>query len=386
MIGHHGDCAHRFDLDAALALEERRPKADPFDQVMRRYRRRFLAANKGASAELLKILRQFYEGVRGELLDPKLLTMDDAAIQAALRGHVADLRRRVSAYLQRSMIHASELTLLREAELVGILTAGQPARIATAVTGAIPASLVAPLVVDAISESTLGVGVRLSDKVWALADHASDQVTRVVRAGILQGRDAIKISEDLRDVIVPGSKGPLWHHGNAPARLKKRISSLGRSIPGRRNSISYNHLRLARTEMFRSQRLAHIARLQTLESMLPFSAVKGMRWNLSNSHPALDICDDWANTDSHGLGAGVYPPGETPGGHPNDLCYTTSELISVAEFKAQMQAARGRMGDPALIGSLSKTAGVRSFAEVLRAMPAEAIAPYSGSTKSKRAA
>jgi hypothetical protein len=52
--------------------------------------------------------------------------------------------------------------------------------------------------------------------------------------------------------------------------------------------------------------------------------VKGMKWNLSHSHPAEDICDEYATQNKFKLGPGVYPVKEYPETpHPNCLCYDT---------------------------------------------------------------
>ena len=69
----------------------------------------------------------------------------------------------------------------------------------------------------------------------------------------------------------------------------------------------------------------------------------GQKWNLSNTHPHNwppsaaymgypEICDYRANHDHHGLGEGVFPPGEAPPDHPNGLCYLTDVWKPVEEI------------------------------------------------------
>jgi predicted RNA-binding protein len=69
----------------------------------------------------------------------------------------------------------------------------------------------------------------------------------------------------------------------------------------------------------------------------------GQKWNLSNTHPTdwppsaaymgyPEICDYRANHDHHGLGEGVFPPGEAPPDHPNGLCYLTDVWKPVEEI------------------------------------------------------
>ena len=48
----------------------------------------------------------------------------------------------------------------------------------------------------------------------------------------------------------------------------------------------------------------------------------GSRWMLSPLHKEIDICDDYANEDKFGLGAGVFPSGQEPCyPHPNCRCW-----------------------------------------------------------------
>jgi len=94
-----------------------------------------------------------------------------------------------------------------------------------------------------------------------------------------------------------------------------------------RGTINYNALRLARTEINNSYR----------ETLIQGNArnpiTKGVKWNLSDTHPFPDVCDLFAGIDSFGLGVGVYPAMATPIDHPNGLCFLTEELRSISEWK-----------------------------------------------------
>ncbi len=76
------------------------------------------------------------------------------------------------------------------------------------------------------------------------------------------------------------------------------------------------------TEINRAHRTAY--RLQGQE--LDF--VRGMKWNLSKSHPRFDICDPIAKSDKHGMGPGVYPIDNYPKvpAHPGCICFETLVL------------------------------------------------------------
>jgi len=48
----------------------------------------------------------------------------------------------------------------------------------------------------------------------------------------------------------------------------------------------------------------------------------GSQWTLSPEHDIVDICDDYATEDRHGLGPGVFPKGQEPAyPHPRCRCW-----------------------------------------------------------------
>lgn len=54
-------------------------------------------------------------------------------------------------------------------------------------------------------------------------------------------------------------------------------------------------------------------------------SILAVKWNLSPSHPRVDICDTYAEQDLYGLGKGVYPYDSFPDlPHPNCLCFLTT--------------------------------------------------------------
>jgi hypothetical protein len=119
-------------------------------------------------------------------------------------------------------------------------------------------------------------------------------------------------------------RGPAWTTG------------IKRSVTGR-GTVAYNALRLARTEINQAYHWAQ--KEMAKENPL----IIGQKWNLSNSHPLdwpfsaaymgyPEICDYRAYHDHHGLGDGVFPPGEAPPDHPNGLCYLTDVWKPVEEI------------------------------------------------------
>jgi hypothetical protein len=77
----------------------------------------------------------------------------------------------------------------------------------------------------------------------------------------------------------------------------------------------YNLKRIVRTEM------ANAGHLAIIESTFDDDTIIGYQWRLSGSHPAFDICDDYANVDM-GLGRGVFAKDKVPRAkaHPHCMC------------------------------------------------------------------
>lgn len=61
--------------------------------------------------------------------------------------------------------------------------------------------------------------------------------------------------------------------------------------------------------------------------------VEGMKWNLSESHPRPDPCDDFAKEDHDDLGPGIFKPGNVPPKpHPQCFCYVTAVMLDDEAF------------------------------------------------------
>lgn len=141
-------------------------------------------------------------------------------------------------------------------------------------------------------------GIPLSRAVYRTQALATGLVNRKVQQGLLLNMNAKAIAKSVKDLIRPDVKG----------------------------GVSYAAHRLARTEINSAYKTAQEARYVGE----PWTT--GMRWNLSKSHPARDICNLLAEGNDHGLGAGIYPVGRRPDSHPNCLCYLTPEQPDEEEF------------------------------------------------------
>jgi hypothetical protein len=327
-------------------------------------RKDFLEANRDADADLRTILGHFHERVVGVMLTSGVLhgiTRTDDQLRLALTPATIELYQGMRELMRRSLEKAAGPASDREeaafqallGKVASVSDAApkpkpkakrvQPAPILLPGTITIKAGkgrLITRLA-DLILDLRLGGEPSLSNKLWRYAHAGMDQAIEIIRAGLADGKDALRISKDLEEFLIPrpGAKDTIWSHTNAPSRLKKRISAMRGGIRTGRNTVSYNYLRIARTEMNRVFRASHLLNLKFLENALPFKVVKAVHWNLSNTHPAPDICDEWASADDYDLGEGNYPIEDVPEEHPNGGCNTTSVLISPEQFLREMKRA-----------------------------------------------
>lgn len=143
-------------------------------------------------------------------------------------------------------------------------------------------------------------GYRLSDRVWDNSQAVRQKIDLYVADAIKQGIGATEMAKGLEQFLTPG-------YGQI--KTKKPYGT----------TASYGAMRLARTEITR----AHMEAQRVSAASNPF--IQALKWNLSASHPRIDICDDYArggpNRD------GVYPIDELPSlPHPHCLCFRTNVM------------------------------------------------------------
>ncbi|AZS15356.1 hypothetical protein [Paenibacillus lutimineralis] len=155
-------------------------------------------------------------------------------------------------------------------------------------------------------------GLHLSDRIWDKDEKYRKAMTEIIQDGVATGEDPVETARQLEKYVRRGKK-------TLAVDYPEMMDRIGNRVP---QDISYEALRLVRTETAAAFGEGTIAAASVSPSY------KGMKWVLSGSHPVPDICDDLANAD-HGLGKGVWPPGQEPPmpAHPNCLCV----LISVHE-------------------------------------------------------
>lgn len=109
--------------------------------------------------------------------------------------------------------------------------------------------------------------------------------------------------------------------------------------------------RIARTELARAYTTRQSAEL------MDDTDVAYVRIKLSSRHPAMDICDTFANVDRYGLGRGVYPKALAPRPpfHPHCLCVVAPAL----DISRRAQPRENGDAERAYLNSLSPSEAAR---------------------------
>jgi len=166
----------------------------------------------------------------------------------------------------------------------------------------------------------------LSDRVWNLNAQTQDQIEQFLGEGLSQGRSAPKLAQDLKQYLQnPDSR---YRRIRDKVTGKLKLSEPAKDYhPGQgvyRSSYK-NALRLARNEVNIAYKTSDFERRKNL----PF--VTGIDVNLSNAHPAYDICDELQ---------GGYPKNfRFTGWHVACLCFTTAKLLPRSEFVKHLNGA-----------------------------------------------
>jgi hypothetical protein len=165
-------------------------------------------------------------------------------------------------------------------------------------------------------------GMNLSERVWNLTEQTKESLDHVLSSGILEGRSARDMAKDLKSYLKEPDRN-FRRVRNADGKLV--LSNPAKDYhPGQgvyRSSYK-NALRLSRNEV----NIAYRSNDHERRKNLPF--VLGQKIQLSNAHPAYDICDELT---------GDYPKDfRFVGWHVNCLCFTTSIKVPRDQFKAYL--------------------------------------------------
>lgn len=139
----------------------------------------------------------------------------------------------------------------------------------------------------------------LSERVYQSRALAEGLVDRKITSGLARGLSAREMAAEVRGLIRPDVRG----------------------------GVSYAAKRLARTEI---NNAFHLSQIRNAAGK-PW--VDGMQWQLSSSHPKIDICNNLAQGNSPGRPSGVYAVDSVPGKpHPHCLCTLIPYTLGEEEF------------------------------------------------------
>jgi hypothetical protein len=190
-------------------------------------------------------------------------------------------------------------------------------------------------VMDAADNRIYKDGLKLSGRIWNLDRESLAGLQRELYVGVANGDSAWNIAQRLETYLGAGQDCPRWTSTRLYSLTKKDIASgdrtglySGDECAGQ--GVSYNALRLARTE------LQAVHALATDEVMAHSPWVEQEQIYLSPAHPQDDVCDEVVNGGEKG--DGVYPVGEISLPlHPNCLCGKAAVLMDRDQFVEQLR-------------------------------------------------
>jgi hypothetical protein len=179
-----------------------------------------------------------------------------------------------------------------------------------------------------------GTNMNLSSRIWQIDREAREGISRVIMNGIANSLSAWDIAQQLEQFLGANEDCPRWTstrlYGSTAKEKTTSATGLlsGDACDGR--GVSYNALRLARTELQKIHALA----TDKIMAMQPW--VLQEQIHLSAAHPKDDECDDVVHGGENG--DGVYPKGEIELPiHPNCFCYKTAVLMNEKDFTAKLR-------------------------------------------------
>jgi hypothetical protein len=191
------------------------------------------------------------------------------------------------------------------------------------------------VLLNAAGEWLYGDSLNLSARIWNIDREARDGMNVVLMNGIANGDSAWNIAQQLEQFLGANADCPRWTSTRLYGKTKSDIATgdttgLLRGADCTGAGVSYNALRLARTEIQKAHALA------TDKVLASQPWVEKEKVNLSAAHPETDICDETVQGGEKG--EGIYEVGtvELPL-HPNCLCYKTAVLMDEKAFTSSLR-------------------------------------------------
>ena len=263
-----------------------------------RYRELILLAEQQKALD--RILLQLHRDISKTLLDisdgtdlvrPARLRALQVEIQRMVDGAVDGIRDNIARGMAQSIEYGVDarmkgaMAFLYEA--APDMAASVPLNFATVNSDA----------VKAVLSRTYGTEKVFSDRIWDFRKYTQNTISETLTKGIIEGKSAVNLSKDLEPFLVM-SDDEMKAFARKWAETHDTAWKADWKTRGR---LKYNARRLARTE------INNAFREGAVQSAKRAPWVRGLKWNLSSSHPEVDICDDWASADDDGLG--LHPAG-----------------------------------------------------------------------------
>lgn len=189
-------------------------------------------------------------------------------------------------------------------------------------------------------QRVLGDGLTLSTRIWRLEAGGLQAIRQTVAAGMAKRTSAWELAQRLEGQLGANADFPRWTrqrlHALSPRERAQDLSGLLRAgdvlQPWQSRGVSYNALRLARTEI---QYANHAV---TSEIARNFPGIVGRKSRLSPEHPVTDICDEYAAGGPYGPEADFLPL------HPQ--CVTPGQTVETDRGAVRIEDVR--VGDMVL--------------------------------------
>lgn len=197
------------------------------------------------------------------------------------------------------------------------------------------------LIIDAAYQRTEQDGLKLSNRIWNLDTYGRVGLNNAINLAMQNGDGPWELAQAVEGFLGANQGCPRWTKDRLYGLTKADIASGDRTglVSGdecRGQGVSYNALRLARTEM------SAVLNIATDKQFAAVPWVEGEKINLSPGHAEVDECDGVASGGKNN--DGTYPKGTiTLPLHPHCLCFKTSTLGDPMEFLNRLK--NWNMGD-----------------------------------------
>lgn len=201
-------------------------------------------------------------------------------------------------------------------------------------------------------------GLNLSQRVWRLENGGLNDIRALLSSAFVERTNAEDLARRIEGQLGVNQDLPRWTeerlYGMDARQRAQSTAGLLRSPTQRSEGISYNALRLARTEL----QYAHHAVATEIARHAPWVLKRNVV--LSPTHPKIDVCDELVGTNPHPKDAELLPA------HPNCLCRYEDVVMDSAAFVREARA--WMRGENDFLDDYASWLGTRNVAERWPAM------------------